>query len=461
MQKRGSVLRGFIPWVVGIFFFWALTAVALAEEQDGAFPNGDKKQGIEQQIQQLEKEAEALDVTLQDIFKESRTLANETKAIETEVKRRELEIKRLTLAIQKATLEIKNKSVGIVGLSKKIEDSRKVLASSIFLLYSYDQESILSVLIKNKSLSDFFLSLSHLKSVQDNIFRLLTGFKDNRVALEKEKDELEDFEKEQRELVALQEVERRLLAQKKRDKEELLRLTKGKEALFQQLLQSKKKDIAVLKTQLFYLERTGITAEDAVRFAELAAKRTGIRPAFLLALLEVETGKQFEEGIISVGSNVGTGNWKDDMYLCYQRLARYFRRSSYNVRAEKEKDAFFKITEELGLDPDKMPVSKEPPYTGCGGAMGPAQFIPTTWLLYENRVAELTGHHPSSPWNIDDAFTAAALFLADSGASSQTAAGEIRAAKTYLSGKPTCSSSVCRSYSNRILALARDIERTL
>jgi len=292
-----------------------------------------------------------------------------------------------------------------------------------------------------------------LLRVQDGLRGVLVKFSEDRAVLEKEKEELEEFEEEQRDLKSLQEVERKFLAQKKKEKEELLRLTKGKEALFQKLLQSKKRDIASLKTQLFYLEKTGITAEDALRLADLAAKRAGIRTAFLLALLEVETGKQFEDNVISVGTNLGTGNWRDDLYNCYIRLGK-------RGVAEAEKKAFFEITGKLGLDPDRMPVSRRPSY-GCGGAMGSAQFLPSTWLRYERRVAELTGHNPPSPWSPEDAFTAAAVFLAAAGADAQTAAAEIAAAKTYLSGNPRCSKSICHYYSNRIIALAKEIDRIL
>ncbi|MEK7560876.1 MAG: hypothetical protein AAB539_02870, partial [Patescibacteria group bacterium] len=38
---------------------------------------------------------------------------------------------------------------------------------------------------------------------------------------------------------------------------------------------------------------------------------------------------------------------------------------------------------------------------------------------------------------------------------------ELRAAKTYISGSPNCTSQICRSYSRRIVALAQDIDRIL
>lgn len=445
MVSKPHISSVFTSIILSCFFVFA-PGVIYAEE-------ADKKQELEQQIGQLEAEAKEIDAFVQQTQGEARTLANETKIIDGEIKQRELGIKRLTLAINKTGLEIKNKSTRITELGEKISKNRKSLSAALFLLYSYDKSNILLALLKNQRLSDFFGTWDGLKRVQSNIQESLSAFKEERALFEKEKAELEEFNEEQQGLKALQEVERRSLAQKRKEKDELLRLTKGKEAIFQQLLQSKKRDIATLKTQLFYLEKTGITAEDAIRFAELAAERTGIRPAFLLALLEVETGKQFEDGVISVGTNLGTGNWKRDMYDCYVNLGK---RSA----AESQKNAFFEITGKLNLDPDKMPVSRKPSY-GCGGAMGPAQFIPTTWLRFEARVAELTGHNPPNPWNVEDAFTASALFLADSGARSQTAEGERRAAKTYLSGSPTCSRYVCNSYANRIAALARDIDRIL
>lgn len=415
--------------------------------------NGEKKTELERQLQQLEQEAAGLDKNLQQVQSETRTLANEIAGVNTEIKRRELEIKRLALVLKKTGLEIQSKASGIAVLSKKIDKSRKALAAGLFLVYVYDQDNTLTILLKNANFSDFFSSLYNISKVQSNFQDALKEFREDQAELVKEKAELEEFEEEQQDLKALQEVERRFLAQKKKEKDELLRLTKGKESLFQQLLQSKKRDIATLKTQLFYLEKTGITAEDAIRFADLAAKRAGIRTAFLLALLEVETGKQFEDGVISVGTNLGTGNWERDLYNCYIRLGK-------RKTAEAEKNAFFKITGKLNLDPDKMPVSRKPNY-GCGGAMGPAQFLPTTWLRFESRVEELTGHSPASPWNVEDAFTASAVFLAQAGAASKTEAGEIRAAKTYLSGSPNCSRYICRSYSSRIISLARDISRIL
>ncbi len=209
-------------------------------------------------------------------------------------------------------------------------------------------------------------------------------------------------------------------------------------------MKQSKADIEKIRAQIFYLQQNGVSAEDAVKFGQLAAIGAGIRPAFLLAILEIESG---------LGKNVGTGNWLSERYNVYLKLKK-------PERAELKKAAFFEIVGKLGLNPDAVKVSREPNY-GCGGALGPAQFLPTTWLGYEEQVARITGHNPPSPWNIEDAFTASAVKLARAGAADKTRAAESAAARAYLSGKATCTSAICNYYASAVLRKAEQIEQDL
>jgi membrane-bound lytic murein transglycosylase B len=68
--------------------------------------------------------------------------------------------------------------------------------------------------------------------------------------------------------------------------------------------------------------------------------------------------------------------------------------------------------------------------------MGPAQFIASTWVGYQNRIARLAGHQniPANPWDNLDAFTAIALYMTDLGADAQTSSAERTAALKYFAG---------------------------
>jgi membrane-bound lytic murein transglycosylase B len=102
----------------------------------------------------------------------------------------------------------------------------------------------------------------------------------------------------------------------------------------------------------------------------------------------------------------------------------------------RDQPPFVSITAQLGLDPNVTPIScpmrdLHGNQIGWGGAMGPAQFIPSTWVGYAPKVAKITGQ-PANPFDIRDAFLAAAIKLAAGGATSQS--GEWAAAMRYFSG---------------------------
>jgi membrane-bound lytic murein transglycosylase B len=375
------------------------------------------KRDLENQIKQKQQEINQYQNKINQNQQKAKTLKNEIQILEDQISQIRLEIKQIDLSIQKSTLNIQEIDKQINDLEDKVDQKKSLLAEYIRKIAQCDQETLLEVILKNEKFSDFFDEINALESVQEQIQSVLAAIQELKEELQNQKAELEDEREEKNRLKSLQLVQKRGVKSKQWQKTSLLNKTKGEERLYQQLIQGAKKDIAFIKEQLSMLEKYNLTLEEAVQHAIFAASKTGIRPAYLLGVLEAES---------RLGLNVGKGTWKKDMYQCYRKLG-------YITKANRERNAFFQICQELGLDPDLQPVSAEPWY-GCGGAMGVAQFMPTTWLAYKDQVAALTGNNPPNPWIHRDAFMAAAIKLSQGGANQRTEMGERTAYAKYLGG---------------------------
>ena len=120
---------------------------------------------------------------------------------------------------------------------------------------------------------------------------------------------------------------------------------------------------------------------------------------------------------------------------------------------------FLALTKQLGLDPETVPLSC-PWQGGWGGAMGPSQFIPTTWNSYAPRVASTVGVGTADPWNPEHAFVASALYLADLGASAGGFTAERTAALKYYAGS-NWSNPQNAFYGNGVMGHASTIQNTI
>lgn len=365
------------------------------------------KENLRRQIDDLQNQINQYRENISGLQSQGKSLNREISLLDSKMKSTALEIKRTDLSIQQAEMEIGNKNTALEEAEKKLGREREIIAQSIRQIDERDEQGILEMILKNQKLSDLFEEVNSLRDIQESIQKSMAEIEILKVDLANDKEILEGKIEELGELKNLQQIQKKALVSQQEEKKNLLAQTKGQESDYQKLLQKASQDAAAIRNNLYLLEGSGVSMslEKAYNYAKLAGDLTGVRPAFLLAVLKKES---------SWGGNVGTGTWRKDM-------------------RPADRDAFVLICEKLGLNPDTTPVSKKPWY-GWGGAMGPAQFLPTTWLGYESKIAQLTGHNPPDPWDIGDAFTAAGIMMSKNGASAQTRDAEWRAAQIYFAG---------------------------
>lgn len=392
-------------WLFVIVLSLSLNIVVFAQDEKNEIDMNISD--YTQKIATLEDEIRNYREFIQEATKTKRTLKEELVLLDVKIAKVELEIERLNLVIEDSEREILETQQEITSLKEKIKNERGYLAELIRTLYEKEETGMLEIVLSSESVSDFFNDVSRITNVHGAIQNSLEEVKLLKDGLEKKEEELTQKRNELLEFKALAIVQKGSLEESKIEKRELLEETHGKEILYQRKLSEATNDLTKIRKELFQLTGFGIsiTFEEALQRVTVVSKKTGVREALLLAIFKKES---------DWGLNVGRGVWYEDMH-------------------PRDWDAFFEITEKLGLNPDMTPVSAKPSY-GWGGAMGPAQFLPTTWLGYEKQVAEITGHNPPSPWNLDDALAAAGLKLAAAGAASHIYEDEWRAAMIYFAG---------------------------
>jgi len=427
-------LKPLIVLLASFVFFHFTPSFAEEVNQNAA---KERKEELQKQLDNLDSQIGALDSIIQQKRTESASLERDIAIFDAKIKKAKLEIQRRDAEIAKTKTGISQKSEQIITLSDKSEKKKDSLAELIRKNNEMDSTGLAEIILGYQKMSDFFVTGDTLEPIHRLIQDTLDEIKTTKKQTEKEKDDLAEYQAEQIQLKAAQERERKKLAANEAEKKNILKITQVVEKGYQAIMALKQKDAATIRSQLFLLSGSpSISFEKAVEYANLVWNKLKVRPAFLLGVIREES---------NLGANVGKGNWKED--LAHPNCA-------------KQRVAFTQITSELGLDPDLLPVSKKVWYGYCGGAMGPAQFMPTTWLLYKKGISNITGNNPPNPWDPKDAFVASGLLLKDNGAAAGGYAAERKAALKYLAGgnwnKPAYA-----FYGNDVMEFAADYQEQI
>jgi len=106
-----------------------------------------------------------------------------------------------------------------------------------------------------------------------------------------------------------------------------------------------------------------------------------------------------------------------------------------------------------------MPLSC-PWNNGWGGAMGPSQFIPTTWESYGAALANLLGKTTANPWEPKDAIMATAYYMKQLGADAQTFTAQRTAALKYYAGS-NWSKPANAFYGDQVMVKVQNIQTNM
>lgn len=402
--KHYFVLRK--KWLSAVSFLLVMLLATFAisfaqapttENSNGSSPEEDRL-ALEQQLIELEKESLELEKTITEYRKQGNTLKSEIRRLEAEINKLNLRIKAINLNIQQLDREIKITQGKIGDTENKIETHKRSLTEAIRALYEADRQSLIEIIIVNNRLSDFFGNINDLLLIQENLRIALNEVVNLRNRLLEQKQELSLQFEDTENLKTYQLAQKQKVQGVQGEKSNVLKVTQGKESEYQKLLLKTRETAAEIRKRIFRLLGGGeLSFEEAYEYARHAERATGVRAALILAVLDRES---------LFGKNVGQ--------CAYNQKTRY----AATAMNPREIPVFLEILDNLkknGSQPPEPIVVSCPNQDGTyGGAMGPAQFIPSTWKIYEKRIAGVTGNNSPSPWNNADAFVGTALYLKDS-----------------------------------------------
>lgn len=396
--------------------------------------DAERKSRIESQLQVVERQILQQKVLVDSKRQERQSLERDLDLIDAEIGQVQLGIKARSLAIAELSEQIGDKEVLIEILDERLVKQRASLAELIRQTQTVDDYSLTEILLSNKNLSEFFTDVESFRLVKKSLNDSLETLRGIKFDTIDQKTSLEEKQIAEAKMKQLQELQKAEIQSKEKEKEKILKVTKGEEAAYVELLETQQKTAAQLRAQLFDLLGGGgaIPFPEAIALAQVASQKTGVSAALILAILEQES---------AYGSNIGSCTATE--YIHGKQV----------MHPDRDWPVYKAMALNLGFNQDIQQIScpwiRSGERIGWGGAMGPSQFIPSTWAIYggyvksgsdftyvqsQDAIRSLLGKSvPSSPFNNQDAFLATALLLRDNGAAG-TYKTEWTAAIRYFSG---------------------------
>ncbi len=391
-----------------VFFLCLASASVLAVPYAYADATADQRAALQAQLAQVQAQIQANQAQLAAEQSQQATLQSAVSVLDSQITEAQLEIKQRNLTIQGLNDGITEDDLGISTVDSNVAASQVALAQIMRDTEEADDSSFVELALGG-TLTDLFQDEDDFNAIKQATADSFTQMAAQKSDLATRESALQDQQQQQSQLLGLQVAQQASLKTTEAQKQTLIAETKGQESAYQQVIADQQKSVVQIKAALFGLADTNTSVSFGAMYgyAKEASASTGVEPAFILAILTEES---------NLGQNVGNCTYEKAM------------------SPNRDTPDYLVIMQQLGLAPDSEKVSCAQSYGAYGGAMGPAQFIPSTWMLYQSRIASASGQSPPNPWDPRTATFATALYMSDLGADAGTAAADREAALKYLAG---------------------------
>jgi membrane-bound lytic murein transglycosylase B len=402
-RYRATILVIFSLCTIGAF-----GSVVLHADSVHADVTADQRAALQAQLALVQAQIADNKTKLAGEQSQQKTLQNAVKTLNSQITEAQLEIKQRNLTIQAINDGISQDNAGISSVNSNVSASQAALAQIMRDTQILDDTPLVALALGG-TLTGLFQDMDDFNIIKKATADSFTQLAVQKSDLSAREAALQDQHQQQSQLLGLQVTQQVSLKTTQAQKQVLIAQTKGQESAYQQVIADQQKSVAQIEAALFSLNDSNKSESfgNMYDYAKQASIATGVEPAFILAILTEES---------NLGKNVGNCTYENAM------------------SPRRDTPDYLIIMQQLVMNPDSEKVSCAQSYGSYGGAMGPAQFIPSTWMIYQSRIGSASGQNPPNPWDPRTATFATALYMSDLGADSGTASSERVAALKYLAG---------------------------
>ena len=258
MEKRLKKSWFFCTLIIGVILILSLNLT-----------NADTLSDLERQIREkeakiaeLEKKAAAMRAAIKDKKAEEASLSWQINIFESQINKLETEIELTQEKISESILKIEQLKSEIRGRELDLNREKIKLENILRIIYEYDQESPLEIVLKNETFSDFLNQIQYAENLEIEVTKRVREIKNIKTQLEEDKKETVNQKIELENLKTDLDKQENSLDTQKTEKEVLFRKTKGEEQKYQKLLNDILAQKAAFAKEIQALENQIIAAKN-------------------------------------------------------------------------------------------------------------------------------------------------------------------------------------------------------
>jgi peptidoglycan hydrolase CwlO-like protein len=423
------------------------------------FLSDTDKARLQSQLDSLNAEITQWQGVIDQTKAKKASLQGDVTALTALIKKATAEIQARNISIKQLTDQIAAKQQSISALDDQLSRGKASLSQILRIKNQSDDHSLAELVLSEADVTAIVRDVDALAVIERDLAKLFDQVTALKQQEEAAKAALADQQNQELDARHDVEVTKTQISASQAEKSQLLKVTAAAQSSYETVLADRERKAAQIKSALFPLvDVEGISFGDALNAAATAATATGVRAALTLAILSQESDLGKNVGscyVTSLGSGDGIGK---NTGTPFQKV----------MKAPRDTVPFERITGAVGKLWGATPVSCPLGVTytssrGYGGAMGPSQFIPSTWELYAPRLESALGIPTApDPWNAAHAIMATALYLQDLGAAGGTYTAERNAACKYYSGR-SCDTRrpINYTYGDRVVSKADSFQSNI